>query len=728
MSFPSLRSAVLALLLLCGGLLAGTAQAGVVGIGAGDFQRKLGRDLEVFIDKTGTLGLDDIRRLPDSAFTPVQQDTPNFSFSPHRFWLRLRLHWQAPDRDGYALWQQYPLTDHFTLYRPDGQGGYVASHAGDQHPFASRELPTRAFGFPLTPRPGQTETYYVELHGAGTIYIDLELASTAAALAATENRHLLLGLYYGGLIALLLYNLVLFFTLRERVYLYYSLYVASLGLTFFDLNGLAFRYLWPDTVWMNTGFLVFTFASFFAQLQFTRHFLQLKTQWPRLDRLLVAALFICGAALAAVFVLPEHYLFSGSQRVTAVVALLCLVAGIRLWQRGYKPARYFTLASGFYIVGMLIYVMQNFGWLPTSAFTNHSVQIGSSLELVLFSFALADRINHMKDEKAALEADAHLQLLRHNQTLEQRVEARTQELVDSLHTVNEKHAALVAMQQQLVQSEKMSSLGALVAGVAHEINNPANFTRLAAENVERDIRGLQEFLGTLADEHSDPALLAELTTRFGRIREQLTLVHDGARRLALIVQDLRSFSRLDEAEAQLAAPDAGLDATLNLVRAQYGDRIGIHLTRAHPDAAGFCNPAALNQVFMNLAVNACQAILEKHRGATAPATPLGRLDVATRLDADGRWHAEFRDDGIGMDAATQARIFEPFFTTKDVGAGTGLGLSVSYGIVRKHGGDIRVSATPGQGSCFHVQLPLTAGVPGHAALKPDNEGVADGTV
>lgn len=683
--------------------------AGNVEVGAGEVRQNLGRHLDYFFDKSGRMTLDEVRRLPDSAFQPSTRDTPNFSFTPAHVWLRLNVHWLAPDRERYLVWQQYPLTDHFTFYRPDGNGHYSASITGDQYPFSQREMPTRAFGFSLSPRPGTTDTYYLELHGAGTINVDLQLTSINQGMADTETRHLLLGLYYGGLVALLLFNLVLFFTLRESIYFYYTLYGAGLGMAFFDVNGLAFRYLWPETIWMNTAFLVFVFVSMFSQAQFTRKFLNLRSEWRFLDRLFQAFIVLNALALLAVFFVPDHYLYPASQRLAGIIAILCLLAGTGLWIRGFKPARYFTLASGFYVSGILTYVMQNFGVLPTTVLTNYSVQIGSSFELVLFSFALADRINHMKDEKSTLEAAARKQLLEHNQTLEFKVHERTQDLLKSLRAVNEKHEALMAAQQQLVQSEKMSSLGGLVAGVAHEINNPANFTRLAAENLERDILRLQDFLHGLTDDNSDPELLADLNARFSRLDQQLALVHDGTRRLSLIVSDLRSFSRLDESETQIAHPDEGLVATLNLVRAQYGDSINITLQQDDPQAAGFCHPAALNQVFMNLAVNACQAITERAAKEGRKTAPLGTLHVHTRQlpEAQNIWQAEFHDDGSGMDNATQQRIFEPFFTTKDVGSGTGLGLSVSYGIVRKHQGEISVSSSPGRGSCFCIRLPLS---------------------
>ncbi|MFN3586487.1 MAG: 7TM diverse intracellular signaling domain-containing protein [Moraxellaceae bacterium] len=687
---------------------------------AGEFRHELGRHLRYLVDAESRLGIDQVAALPATAFTPVTTDTPNFSFSRARYWLRFEIDWRAPDQPGYALWQQYALTDRLVLYQPDTgrPGRWRRSEAGDQQPFVTREFPTRAFGFALTPVPGTTQTYFLAVEGAGTLYMDLDVAALPAAMAHSETRHLVYGLYYGALLALLLYNLVLYVLLREIVYLYYISYVGFLGLTFFDLNGLAFRYFWPHTPNMNTWFLVFTFASFLSLAQFTRRFLSLDREWRALDWLFRLFMLTNAVMIVLVFVAPPHRLYAWSQYVTLTAAALIFVAAVGLWQRGFTPARYFAIASLAFLAGLVMYALQNFGLVPTSLLTNHAVQIGSSVEMVLLSFALADRINLMKAEKLAAQEQARRQLIEHNQTLESRVAARTHELAESLAAVREKHDQLLATQQQLVQAEKMSSLGALVAGVAHEINNPANFTRIAAENIERDIARLHDFLNGLATPDSDAALLAELDARFCKLATQLALIHDGTDRLSRIVGDLRAFSRTDEAEAKVARPDDGLLATLNLVRAQYGTDIDIRLVQQAPDMQGLCYPAALNQVFMNLAVNGCQAILAK-AGSRRPA---GALDVISRrVVEDGLplWEVSFTDDGCGMDAVTRARIFEPFFTTKAGGEGTGLGLSVSYGILKKHHGSIEVQSAPGEGSRFVLRLPLPD-PDGLMPLDPEN--------
>lgn len=263
---------------------------------------------------------------------------------------------------------------------------------------------------------------------------------------------------------------------------------------------------------------------------------------------------------------------------------------------------------------------------------------------------------------------------------------------------------LMATQQQMVIQEKMASLGTLTAGIAHEINNPTNFADVAVQNLQEELIRFRHFLFQLAGEDADEVVRAAIDARFERIAEMVSTAREGHERIKAIVRDLRRFTRLDEAQSKRIELIEPIQSTVNLVRTRF-DRIVFDLALDFNPMID-CQPAKLGQVFMNLIVNACEAI------EAAPARPgePGRVSIRSRAcrleDAREAVEVQVEDNGGGIDAATRERVFEPFFTTKGVGAGTGLGLAIVFGIVNEHGGDIRVESEPGQGSRFRLRLPL----------------------
>ncbi|MCZ7617774.1 MAG: GAF domain-containing sensor histidine kinase [Myxococcota bacterium] len=270
-----------------------------------------------------------------------------------------------------------------------------------------------------------------------------------------------------------------------------------------------------------------------------------------------------------------------------------------------------------------------------------------------------------------------------NATLEARVEERTHELHDA--------------QAQLMHSEKMRSLGQLVAGVAHELNNPIGF-------VHANLQLLQEYSRKLAAAHR----AGEDTTKIeAAIEKLLSRSREGTERVTKIVQDLRTFSRMDQADLVDVNLNEEIDRTVTLMEPRLRD--GIDLVRDYGELPRVrCYAGQLSQVFMNLLMNACDALEGK-----------GRIRIRTRvigmLPAPGSSapsssgvRLEFHDDGPGIPPEVQAQIFEPFYTTKPVGKGTGLGLSISYGIVERHGGRMLVGSAPGEGTTFVIELPLVA--------------------
>jgi signal transduction histidine kinase len=280
------------------------------------------------------------------------------------------------------------------------------------------------------------------------------------------------------------------------------------------------------------------------------------------------------------------------------------------------------------------------------------------------------------------------------------------------------NSALNRLQQaqtQLVQSEKMASLGQLLAGVAHEINNPVNFISGAVKPLRRNVDKLIEAykgyaqispvaltLETLEAVKAELVRLheqgedEEMEARIGQINDLVVSVSEGAERIIDIVGLLRNFSRADATEMREANIHEGIDSTLKLLYNQYKKHVSI--VKEYGDVPQVeCYAGQLNQVFMNILANAVQAL---------PANQDGN-EIRIKTECDGNNAViRIRDNGVGMSDEVKKRIFDPFYTTKEVGKGTGLGLSISFSIMEKHNGSISVASAVGKGSEFTIRLPL----------------------
>ena len=257
-------------------------------------------------------------------------------------------------------------------------------------------------------------------------------------------------------------------------------------------------------------------------------------------------------------------------------------------------------------------------------------------------------------------------------------------------------------QNQLVQSEKMASVGQLTAGIAHEINNPINFVSSNVGPLKRDVADILNVLQHYeeAARNSDNGfekvenLKKELDFGFviQEINSLLKGIEEGARRTTDIVRGLRNFSRLDEDEQKLADIQQGIESTLLVLKNELKNKVEVETNFANIPQI-LCYPGKLNQVFLNILQNANQAI-----------ETTGVIRITTSMDKN--WvYISIKDNGRGMSEEIAKRVFDPFFTTKEIGKGTGLGLSISFGIIKEHNGDIQITSKPGKGSEFIIKIP-----------------------
>jgi two-component system NtrC family sensor kinase len=312
----------------------------------------------------------------------------------------------------------------------------------------------------------------------------------------------------------------------------------------------------------------------------------------------------------------------------------------------------------------------------------------------------------LREERAELEQIVERRTAELAADIEQR-EAAEKELLRRYAELTELNRALTETKEQLLQSEKLASIGQLAAGVAHEINNPIGYVHSNIGSLEKyilDLFSMLESYRRVEVSISDPKVQAALASQRQKldldflledIRALILESKDGIKRVKKIVQDLKDFSHVDRNPSfQWADLHQGLESTLNIVANEIKYKADI--VREYgvlPEVQ--CLQSQLNQVFMNLLVNAAHAVGEQR----------GTITIRSGASADSVWIA-FSDTGSGIPESIRQKIFDPFFTTKTIGKGTGLGLSLAYGIIQKHNGSIELESEVGMGTTFRISLPI----------------------
>lgn len=413
----------------------------------------LGEFVEVFEDRGGLLNQEDVE---GADFKPWRgSGSPNFGYSASAWWLRVRLDSRLDAPTDWRLEVAFPTLDDVRVFWQSGSySGQLA--LGDRRPFVERPLPHRHFVVPLHAVPGEPTVIYLRVMSEGTLTIPLTLWRPEALHAHDQEIYAAHALYFGMMLGLGLFNLLLWMRLREPVYLAYVVFVGAMALAQLSLNGLGYQYLWPEsTLWqfasLNSGFAA---AGLFG-VCFTRMFLQLSLFHPRLDRFLMGYSAAFAFCVVGPLLLPYRSIALLTSLVGVTFAFVAVAAGIVAMRRGNPGARFFLLAWLVMLLGVALMGLRNAALLPTNFLTANGIQIGSAIEMLLLSFALAERIHALRldKEKAAAEALAAEQarveaLSQSERVLEANVAARTRELEEVNARLRENEARLTQMAQR----------------------------------------------------------------------------------------------------------------------------------------------------------------------------------------------------------------------------------------------------------------------------------------
>lgn len=312
---------------------------------------------------------------------------------------------------------------------------------------------------------------------------------------------------------------------------------------------------------------------------------------------------------------------------------------------------------------------------------------------------LQEKIHSLEESEYKLELKVKERTKQYEE-LNQELKQKISELEVTQQELSRVIKSLQKAQRELIHSEKIASIGMLVAGVAHEINNPVNYAYLSSKVLQKDLGIFREELMYLLD-GTDDDVMKFFEEYFAKFSSSINNILYGNNQVKTIVKDLRLFSRLDEAVKKEIYVSKALETAIRIVRTQYTKQIEI-ITDFHTDGKIECYPSQLNQVFLNIIVNACQAIIKKQNDLKDKTMGVVKISLFNKVK---EILIVFKDNGCGMTEEVKSKIFEPFFTTKPIGQGTGLGMSISYGIIEKHNGNIKVKSKAGKGTTIALSLP-----------------------
>lgn len=634
-------------------LLLNTAVSAAVFVNDGTMKINLVPESRYFIERDITYTPETILEVLD-AFEPSHQSIFNFGFMERPLWVHFDINVSAAVSEPLVLQIDNPHLDHFRLYRIDAQALTLLAEGGDR--YDQKNVPGfRTYWAPLV-QNAQKTGYLLYLHTDGAMQAPLLIETLREAYRGESFSNLLFGIYYGVLLLLLVYNLVLYIVVREIHYFNYLAFLGSYMLFQLIFDGIGKEWLWHGNTWMaNSALPFFIFLSGMFAFRFARFFLMLKRFVPRVEILFRFSELVSLLGVLLSLVAPYHMAITVAAIWSSMIPLLLIYGGIMALPH-YRPARYYLVGWFVLLLATIHVALSKLGLIPTFPAMLYTQQAGSLIQMVLLSFALADRINMMKIE--------HLKKLRDfNEKLQVKIAAK----IDEIRRKDE----------LMIQQSRMAAMGEMIENIAHQWRQPLNQLSLIQSNLFFEYQ-----LGTL-----DQKQIYAQQEQAEALMEYMTHTIDDFRNFFLPDREKTHFSICSSIQKSLDL----LKSTLE----RYRIAVQFECTE-HPVVYGHENE--FSQVMINIINNAKDAMVER-----ATASPVIVIEVEHSSE---HTRVLIGDNGGGIAPAIQSKIFDPYFTTKFQSQGTGIGLYMVKTIMNKSmNGSIDVTNRD-KGACFILTLPF----------------------
>ncbi|HPS56907.1 MAG TPA: 7TM diverse intracellular signaling domain-containing protein [Spirochaetota bacterium] len=659
----------LVLLLLFLSPLSVWAESSVVTLEEGRKHYSLGRSLYILEDRNGDVTIDGIMKHQyDSRFTRSEADAPNYGFSRSTYWAKFEIinPFNTP-REMY-LETGYPNLDLIELYMPEPGGRYQKRTAGYNYVFKEREVQYRNIVFKISLSPGKN-TYYAMIQSSGTVTFPLILQTPDYLVETSTIDYLVLGMYYGILFVMILYNLFVYISVRDRSYLYYISYITSFILFSFSLNGMGFQNFWPDSIWwQKVSVPLLIFSGIFTIGQFVRSFLELKKISAVSDRIVQLMMLMAFAGMVLSFIIDYSMAIRLSALTVVIAVTICFLVGIFSVIKGNRSARFYLLAWTCFLLGCFVFALKATGYIPFNTVTQYAMQAGSAAEVVLLSFALGDRINILKGEKET----AQLRTIEIQKSATEDLERKVAERTMELNRANE----------DLKELDKLKSN--FFANISHEIRTPLTLILSPVESVLQGDYGREVDNSFFENVQRNAIKLLKLINNL----LDFSKIEAGHMNLNIKEIDIVIFIRNYITAIHSAAESKGI--SLSFVTLSSAIRLHIDIEK-------------MDKIVMNLFSNALKFT---DKG--------GFIRILVKED-DKNCYIIFEDSGIGIPRDKYETIFDRF-SQVDTGStrkyeGTGIGLALVKEFVNMHGGTLTVESrfideTPeDHGTTFTVTIP-----------------------